>query len=234
MTAFALIHGAWHGAWCWEALTEELEQRGHTCVAPELPATDVHAGASAYADCIVRELDNVTESVVLVGHSLAGLSIPLVATKRPVCHLVFLCALLPHYGMSLREQQAAFKIMSTEFVAASDRQMRHPDGSTSWPTEVARELFFHDCPDEAAEAAVRQLRRQAVTVASETTPVRSIPNLPVAYIVADDDRVVLPAWSRKAARERLGVDAHELPGGHSPFIARPTSLADILCSITAT
>lgn len=234
MTAFALVHGAWHGAWCWEALSEELKQRGHTWVVPELPATDVHAGASAYADCIVRELENVAEPIALVGHSLAGLTIPLVASKGPVHHLVFLCALLPHFGLSLREQQAVLSPMSSEFRAASNRQKRHPDGSTSWPPELARELFFHDCPDEVADAAVRQLRPQAATVASETTPVGSIPNVPTAYILCADDRVVSPVWSRSAAKERLGVEAFELPGGHSPFISRPTVLADLLCSITAT
>jgi hypothetical protein len=46
--------------------------------------------------------------------------------------------------------------------------------------------------------------------------------------VAAEDRIVNPAWSRRAARERLGVDPVELPGGHSPFLSRPGPLAEVL------
>ena len=54
MTTFALIHGAWHGAWCWERLAAELERRGHRAVAVDLPCDDPAAttpsGPEAAAD----------------------------------------------------------------------------------------------------------------------------------------------------------------------------------------
>jgi len=92
MTTFGLVHGAWHGGWCWQYLIPELEARGHRAVAMDLPTDDPQAGAERYAAIVVRALDSFDEDVVLVGHSLAGLTIPVVASLRPVRHLVYLCA----------------------------------------------------------------------------------------------------------------------------------------------
>ena len=97
MTTFCLVHGAWHGAWCWERLVPELEVRGGRVVTPDLPCEDVAAGISAYADVVDAALGDA-DDVVLVGHSLAGATIPLVAARRPVRALVFLCALIPTPG----------------------------------------------------------------------------------------------------------------------------------------
>jgi len=94
VTTFALVHGAWHGAWCFERLVAELQRRDHEAVAIDLPATDVTAGNVAYAGVIEAALP-AGDDVVLVGHSLAGLSVPLVAARRPLRLLVYLCALIP-------------------------------------------------------------------------------------------------------------------------------------------
>ena len=56
MTTFALVHGAWHGAWCWERLLEPLERRGHGALAVDLPAEDLDAGLDAYADIVAAFL----------------------------------------------------------------------------------------------------------------------------------------------------------------------------------
>ncbi|MET0699294.1 MAG: alpha/beta fold hydrolase, partial [Mycobacterium sp.] len=56
MTTFALVHGAWHGAWCWERLTPELVARGHRVVAVDLPIQDETATFEKYADTVVAAL----------------------------------------------------------------------------------------------------------------------------------------------------------------------------------
>ena len=105
MTAFALVHGAWEGAWIWERLTPELEARGHRVVAMDLPCEDAAATFEAYADVVVGALEaEELEEVVVVGHSLAGLTIPIVAARRAVSRLIYLCALVPIPGRSLVEQ----------------------------------------------------------------------------------------------------------------------------------
>src|SRR6202049_99695 len=103
---FALVHGAYHGAWCWEPLRQELERDGHTTSAVDLPCEDPEAGAERYADEVVHSIPKTTEGVVLVGHSLAGLTIPFVAGRTRTVMTVYLCALLPVPGLSFVAQNS--------------------------------------------------------------------------------------------------------------------------------
>jgi pimeloyl-ACP methyl ester carboxylesterase len=66
----------------------------------------------------------------------------------------------------------------------------------------------------------------------ERTPLAAWPDVPAEYILCREDRMVSPVWSRQAARQRLGVTARELDGGHSPFLAQPAVLAGELLSTT--
>jgi len=60
MTTFALIHGAWHGAWCWEPLIPELERRGHRAVAVDLPCDDPAATTMDDAQQVTDALADAT------------------------------------------------------------------------------------------------------------------------------------------------------------------------------
>jgi pimeloyl-ACP methyl ester carboxylesterase len=84
MATFSLVHGAWHGGWAWDLVRPELEARGHTVHAPDLPCDDPDAGVDDYAAAVPR-------ADVLVGHSLAGHTI----VRVPASLHVFLCALVP-------------------------------------------------------------------------------------------------------------------------------------------
>ena len=106
----------------------------------------------------------------------------------------------------------------------------HPDGSTSWPVEAAIERFYHDCPPADARWAATKLRRQTWKPVDEITPLVAWPAVECTYILCAEDRAVVPAWSRRIARERLGETAIELPGGHLPFLSRPAELAALLAS----
>ena len=227
---FALVHGAYHGAWCWERLRAELGRDGHTTSAADLPCEDHDAGAERYADAVISAIPNSMDGLVLVGHSLAGLTIPVVAERTKPKLTVYLCALLPEPGKSFDAQQVDF---ATEF-EPSATAISHPDGSASWPVGGAIELFYHDCDPAAASDAAQHLRRQHWRVTQEITPLREWPANPSAYILCDDDRAVSPAYSRRASRKLLGIDPVEMPGGHSPFLSRPRLLADVLERLSAT
>jgi hypothetical protein len=90
------------------------------------------------------------------------------------------------------------------------------------------ELFYHDCPADLGRWAARRLRRQNWRVSQEKTPLATFPEVPVSSIICTEDRVVDPAWSRAAAHSVLGVEPIELSGGHSPFLAQPAGLAELL------
>jgi pimeloyl-ACP methyl ester carboxylesterase len=229
MATFGLVHGAWHGAWCWQRLTPLLSARGHRVVAVDLPCEDTKAGVSRYAALVDAALPPA-DDLVLVGHSLGGLTIPVVAARRPVRTLVFLCSIIPAFGRSLSEQLAD----DPEIYAPGNRshpgRVLHPDGSTSWADPgSAREVFYQDCTPEDVAWAWSRLRRQARAPRDERCALDAWPTVGrLVSIIGDEDHAISPDWSRRASRERLGVPALELPGGHSPFLARPEALADLL------
>jgi pimeloyl-ACP methyl ester carboxylesterase len=98
-----------------------------------------------------------------------------------------------------------------------------------WEDEaVATRFLLHDCPPEVVRDVFRRLRPEPGVLGREVTPLDSWPDVPSSYIVCADDRTATPAWARRAARERLGVEPIEIPGGHCPMLARPGELADVL------
>jgi Alpha/beta hydrolase family len=221
---FVLVHGAYHGAWCWDLLRQQLEADGHLTTAMDLPNEDPYAGADRYAEVVVAAMPKAAKNLVLVGHSMAGLTIPIVAARTRPLLTVYLCAMLPVPGMSFNGQQAdAF----TDF-KPSKGAVTNPDGSTSWSEEGAIEVFYQGCPLDLARAAARRLRPQHWLITQEIAPLEEWPVLAAAYILCQEDRAVSPAYGQRASRAQLGVDAIAMPGDHSPFLSRPRQLADLL------
>jgi pimeloyl-ACP methyl ester carboxylesterase len=218
---FVLVHGAYHGAWCWDRLRGELEGGGHTTSAVDLPNEDPDAGAERYADEVLAAIPNTPDAIVLVGHSMAGLTIPIVAGRIKTRMAIYLCALLPVPGLSFDAQHVD---LDTGFVP-SETAISNPDGSASWPERGAIEVFYHDCDPQVAKASAQRLRPQQWRVTQEVTPLREWPSVPSMYVTCIDDRAVSRAYSSRAAREQLGVESIEMPGGHSPFLSRPRELA---------
>ena len=230
MITFGLVHGAWHGAWCWDLVAAELRRRGYGAVAVDLPCADPDAGAEEYARTVLDAL-GAADGIVLVGHSLGGLTIPVVARiladeGRPVRALVFVAALLPTVGASFDDgaQDDSDRLMP----GLGAGQIAHEDGTSSWQPQAAIALMYPDAPPDLAEWAAARLRRQHWRVAREVTPLRAWPSVPVTVIACGSDAVVNPDWVRRAARVRFGSEAVVLPGDHAPFLARPVELVDLL------
>ena len=230
MTTFALVHGAWHGGWCWERLIPEIEGHGHAAIAVDLPCDDIEAGLSTYAGVVVAATADTGPDLVLVGHSLGGLTIPLVAALRPVRKLVYLCALLPSPGISLAEQcRQEPDIFPPGFPAGIARDEQ---GRSYWDDEdAATDALYDACPRQLVSWAIARLRPQAPAPSRERCPAE-LPDVDSISLYASDDAALNPAWSRAAALERLGSPAIELPGDHSPFLGRPGELAEMLLSVS--
>lgn len=206
----------------WKLLVPELENRGHTVLTVDLPLDEPAASATRHADVVLQTLDLTTyrnDDVVVVAHSASGMFLPLVASRRPVGHMVFLAALVPKLGTSILEQ---FR---------TDPEMLNPEWVGKNPMEdgVARQFLFHDCSPELLEWAlstrVLMNAREAMT---EMCPLEAWPSVGSSYILCSEDRTISPAWSRRIVRERLRVEPIELSGGHCPHISRPSELANAL------
>ena len=221
MATFGLVHGGGFGAWCWDLVLPELEERGHRAVTIDLLPEHLAAGAAHCADRIHQVFAGYSD-LVLVGHSLAGLIIPLVAARRPVQRLIFLHALLPRPGQSVLDQvKAEPDMFNPEMFAAP---------APFWEDKaVAARFLLHDCPTEVVDRAFRRLRPEPGMLGRELSPLGAWPYVPSSYIVCTDDRTATPAWARRAARERLGIEPIELPGGHCPMLSCPGQLAEALC-----
>ena len=227
MTTFCLVHGAWHGGWCWERLAPELEARGGRVVAPDLPCEDVDAGVSAYADVVDAALGEA-DDVVLVGHSLGGVTIPVVAARRPVRGLVYLCAFVPTPGEPIMQAIAAGALLPGFGASTAKDELER----TYWPDAAAAvHDLCHDAPADSALEAMAKLRRQARAPLREPCPLDELPDVERVSIVCREDRAVSPDWSRAATQTLLGVEPVELPGSHSPFLSRPAELAELLVSL---
>jgi len=226
MSVFALVHGSCQDAWVWHKVNPLLRSRGHKVVTMDLPLSDSGAGANAYADAVVSALGNLDEPPIVVGHSMAGMVIPVVASRRPVRLLVFLAAAIPKLGWSLFDR-----------FRGEEHDMFQPDWPGKDPSrnrQHALDYLFHDCDRTLAEEAITHLPPQASScVATETPPLEKWPAVPSQSIVCAEDRTLNPRWSRGASRGLLGVEPIEIPGGHCPFLSRPDLLAAELAGLAA-
>jgi pimeloyl-ACP methyl ester carboxylesterase len=229
MSTFALVHGAWHGAWCWERLTPELEALGHRVIAVDLPSDEASASFDDYADVVCATLvDCPPDEMILVGHSLAGLTVSLVAARRPMRRLVYLCALVPLPGQPFTQQMAE----DSEMLNADYPDGLGPkdsEGRRAWTDrELARSHLFGDCDEATVAGAFARLRPQALYPYRLPCSLTAMPAVPTTYVMCTEDGMVNAQWSRRIAQEWLNAEVVEMPGSHSPFFSRPKALAELL------
>ena len=230
MSTFALVPGAWHGAGCLSALAEELEALGHSAFAIELESDRADATLAQLAQSVAAATLDVDGEVIVVGHSLNGVAIPLVAELRPVSALVFLAALVPRPGVSVNEEfeTGGFRLAP----GAGEGRATDGEGRTYWADrERAIELLYHDCEPSQAEAAAARLRPQGQRAAGEPNPLASWPAVRSAYVLCTEDRMFDREFACEMAA-RLDVEPVAIDSGHSPFLSRPRELATLLVSLS--
>jgi pimeloyl-ACP methyl ester carboxylesterase len=196
MTDFGLVHGAYHGAWCWERLTPELECLGHRVFTVDLPAEDPQAGAAEYAAAAVTAFAD--EDLVLVGHSLGGLTIPLIAASRPARQLIFLADTIPRPGKTHDEvarRGAGHGPARPEGRSLPGIRRGHPVATRSRRLLVLRRL-----PHRTGGLGRGTHARAVLEDHQRDDPLSAWPGTPCAYLLGAHDPVINPAWSRSAAR----------------------------------
>lgn len=226
MANFLLVHGASHGAWCWDRLVPRLEAMGHAARAIDLPShgdDPTPPDRVTMMDYVLTTLAAMGPETILVGHSLGGLTITLAAARAPekTRALVYLCALVPRPGQAFSDYRAEAISPALSAALTTDRAA----GVSRVIPEKAADVFYHDCTEADRAFALARLSPQPISVMSEPLDFH-MPEAPRHYIRCLDDPVVMPSYQRAVSD---GWDhVHEMPCGHSPFFADPDGLAHIL------
>lgn len=231
MARFLLIHGASHGAWCWERVTPLLEGRGHEVASIDLPGhgqDDTPRETVRLADYVAATVAALEPGTFLVGHSFGGFPITLAAAEAPekISALIYLAALPPRPGQAF----TAFRpdAISPELSAAqmADRAA----GITTVIPEKAGPVFYSCCSEADRDWALARLTPQPIAVMTEPTEFVP-PTLPSHYIRCTEDRVIFPEFQRAVS---AAMDhSYDMVTDHSPFLSDPAGLAGILDRIAA-
>jgi len=219
---FVLIPGAGGTAWYWHRIVPLLRQAGHEAIAVDLPGDDPAAGLPEYADLVVGAIGG-RGNVVLAAQSLGGFTAPLVAARVPVASLVFVNAMIPRPG----ETPGAWwgnTGWDGARVAAAERG--------GYGTEIDLAVYFlHDVPPDVAAAGEAYQRPEADVVFGSACDFTAWPPVPIRAVAGADDRFFPAGFQQALARDRLGIEADVLPGGHLIALAQPARLASYLLGV---
>jgi pimeloyl-ACP methyl ester carboxylesterase len=221
VATYVLIPGAGGDPWMWHLVEPELRARGHDVVAARLPAGDDAAGWNEYADAILSAIGDRRE-LVLVAQSLAGFSAPLVADRLPIDLLVLLNAMIPVPGETGNDWGSNTGRKEAE---------RAYFASVGLPPDTADDdvaVYFHDVPPEVVAEAMTLEPQQSMTPMGQPWPLEAWPDVPTRVLAGRDDRLFPAAFQRRIARERLGIEADEIAGGHLLALSQPTAFVERL------
>ena len=219
MSSFVLIPGAGGAAWYWHRVVPLLREAGHEAIAVGLPGPDPAAGLPEYARLVVDAIGG-RDDVVLVAQSLGGFTAPLVAAKVPLRSLVFVNAMIPAPG----ETPGAWwdnTAWSQARVAAAEQ------GGYGTDFDLAV-YFLHDVPPEVVAAGEDRQFPEADAVFGSVCDFTGWPEVPIRAVAGAGDRFFPAGFQRALARDRLGIDADVLPGGHLIALSQPAALTDYL------
>ncbi|MGW5425477.1 alpha/beta hydrolase [Streptomyces sp. NPDC003943] len=218
---FLLVHGAWHGSWCWRELQDVLADRGWPSHTVDLPSV-VPEGADGKlpgllddARVIRERIDAIPAPLVVVAHSYGGAPVTQATPGAAnVAHIVYVSA------FALDEGESLMTCFGGE----------QPDPATVEGVIPVREnpevTLYHDVPEDKRAAALARLLPQTVLSFAEPVSRAGWKTSPTSYVMCDDDRSLPPSYQEPFA-ERTGATYH-LPSGHTPLLSMPDKLADLL------
>ncbi|WP_100810431.1 MULTISPECIES: alpha/beta fold hydrolase [unclassified Microbacterium] len=218
-----LVHGAWHGSWAWAPLQTELASRGWDVRTVDLPT--VHADdprglhMTDDADAIARAIDDIEGPVAVVAHSYGGGPTTQGATSDSVVHIVYVAAFVLDEGESL--------LGAVGGVAPSWWVVDGPLATAGTDAEPATGLFFADVDEATAAEAVGRLKAQSSAAFSDEVTTVAWREKETTYVVTEQD-AVFPLPAQEALAARSGSTAVRMDTSHSPFLSKPTELADII------
>jgi pimeloyl-ACP methyl ester carboxylesterase len=236
-----LVHGSFHGSWCWAKIVPLLEREGYTVITPNLPASGgdpapvENADLNSYAARIATIIDDVKGPVVLVGHSMGGIVTSQVSEMRPnrLAATVYVNGLLFRTNESLVSFLDEHKGLNVDDLVLKNMKVSADGQIATFPTDKAAEVFYNACSPADADWAKVQLTPQRTKVYADKlqlTPER-YGQVKRYYVRGANDHAVSPLYQEAMLKNTACEKVFTLDGDHSPFLSAPAKLAEIILAV---
>ena len=235
MTDFVLLHGAFHGGWCWPRVAAPLRAAGHRVFTP----TQTGLGERAHLlspgitlDTFTQDLVAVLETeelteAVLVGHSFGGCAVTGAADRAPgrIRQLIYLDSTIPRDGRTPLD-------LSTAESAALRRRLAAETGGLSVAPPDPSEYAVPPGPD--ADWLRRRMTPHPFGTFNSALHLSAPPGngLPRTYVACTAPAYAPLAGHRAWVRAQPGWDWRDLAAGHDAMVTAPNLLADLLQDLT--
>ena len=234
-----LVHGAWHGAWCWAALQSEFDLRGIASLAIDLPGHgasiepygDLYGDAAALSALLAKH----ERQIVLVGHSYGGAVITNVHSPN-VEALVYVAAFAPAQGEPVMLNLDPIRFPGSQLLPPV-LQVKVVEND---PTGIAgrnldgyidpgrfHDVFAQDVPDATVAGMIAHQKSAALVANLEPTADPSWASTPSWAMVAQNDRVI-PAAAERFMATRAGARITEVSASHAVLVSQPGAVADLV------
>jgi pimeloyl-ACP methyl ester carboxylesterase len=223
MSTFLLLPGAGGAAaWYWHRVADRLHASDHDAIAVDLPADDPATGLPEYADLVVRAAAGHGD-VVLVAQSMGAFTALPVCARLPVAALVLSNAMIPAPGETAGDWWRNTGQDAARLAAAREH---------GYAEEIDLETyFFHDVAPEVAATGAGHERPEADIAFEQPCPFERWPDVPTTVLAGRDDRLFPVGFQARVARERLGLEAQVVPGGHLNALSEPEALTRALLAV---
>lgn len=234
---FVLVHGAWQAPYVWDAVRSELEKAGNKVVVVELPGhgadrTPTHTlSLDVYAEAVINAVAKESHPVVLVGHSMAGMVISQVAERVPekIAKLVYIGAFLPANGQALTDLAYADpgSQLGQALVPSADQLTLDVKAENLTP------LFISDGVPAAQESVRSNYRAEpAIPFGGKVSlTAERFGAVEKVYIKTLQDVVISPVLQDRMIAAAGIRDIRTVDTGHSPFLAKPAAVSELLLGI---
>jgi len=238
MATFVLVHGAWHGGWCWQKVIPFIEEAGHEVYAPTLTGMAERAselspeiGLDTHIQDIVGELvEKNLHGVILVGHSYGAIVITGVVDQVPerIAHLVYLDTFVPRNGESMADiSPLVIRLLRKQAQAHGDGYRVESHGTYGVTTEPDRSWVLRSVTPQPLKTFEQPLHLKNPAIVSAT---------PRTHIYCTGGSFFYSFMQRILGRRALppteaGWRLRQLPTGHDAMITMPRELADVLLEV---